>query len=213
MAHLAGSSFRHDEIAVLTRYLVAGKVLEMPSTKPVLKTRVTDEVKAAFLAQAHAQGLSEARLLEVIVAAFLQHNRPSLDAADSSEPEKLGGVKSEDVRVRLSLFEYRELARLAAIRHWKRGTYLAHLLRVHLTGQPRFSEDEMFALREATTQLSALGRNVNQIARALNTSLDEAHLALAVPFEEMKALIDHERASVKDLIRANLKSWGVTDGD
>lgn len=185
----------------------------MPSTKPVLKTRVTDEVKAAFLAHAEAQGLSEARLLEVIVAAFLQHNPPSLPAADSSGSQKMNGVKSEDVRVRLSPFEYQELARLAAIRHWKRGTYLAHLLRVHLTGQPRFSEDEMLVLREATTQLSALGRNVNQIARALNTSLEEAHLALAVSFEEMKALIDQERSSVKDLVRANLKSWGVTDGD
>lgn len=213
MAHLAASSFRHAEIAVLTRYLVAGKVLEMPSTKPVLKTRVTDEVKAAFLAQAEAQGLSEARLLEVLVAAFLQRNPPALDSLDSSEPQKLDGVKSEDVRVRLSQFEYRELERLAAVRHWKRGTYLAYLFHVHLTGQPRFSEDEMLALREATTQLSALGRNVNQIARALNTSLDEAHLALAVPFEQMKAFIDQERASVKALVRANLKSWGVTDGD
>ncbi|MGZ9709374.1 plasmid mobilization relaxosome protein MobC [Glaciimonas sp. GNP009] len=185
----------------------------MPSAKPLLKTRVTDEIKVAFLAQAQAQGLSEARLLEVIVSAFLQRNPPAFAAADSSQSEKLGGVKSEDVRVRLSLFEYHELARLADIRHWKRGTYLAHLLRVHLTGQPRFSENEMLALREATTQLSAMGRNVNQIARALNTSLDEAHLALAVPFEEMKALIDQERSSVKDLIRANLKSWGVTNGD
>lgn len=185
----------------------------MPSKKPLLSARVDEDLKTAFGVVAKSQDITEARLLEIVVAAFLQRNPPSLDTADSSESKKLGGVKSEDVRVRLSLFEYQELARLAAIRHWKRGTYLAHLLRVHLIGQPRFSDDEMLALREATTQLSALGRNVNQIARALNTSLEEAHLALAVPFEEMKALIDQERSSVKDLVRANLKSWGVTDGD
>lgn len=206
MAHLEGSSFRHDEIAVLTCCLVAGEALEMPSTKPVLKTRVTDEVKAAFLAKAKVNGLSEARLLDMIVAAFLQHNPPALDSVES---QKSDDVKSENVRVRLSVSEYQELARLAAVRHWKRSTYLAHLFHVHITGQPRFSEDEMLSLREVTTQLSALGRNVNQIARALNTSLDEAHLALAVPFEKMKMLIDQERASVKDLVRANLKSWGV----
>lgn len=185
----------------------------MPSIKPELRTRVTDEVKAAFLAHAKEQGLSEARLLEVVIAAFLQHNPPPPDSADSSESEKLGDVKPKDVRVRLSLFEYKELERLARGRHWKRSTYLGYLFQVHLTGQPRFSDDEMLALREATRQLSALGRNVNQIARALNISLDEAHLALAVPFEEMKALIDQERTHVKNLIRANLKSWGVTDGD
>ena len=185
----------------------------MPSIKPELRTRVTDDVKAAFLAHAKDRGLTEARLLEVIITTFLQRDPPVLDPVEPDESKKLSGIKSEDVRVRLSEFEYRELERLAAIRHWKRGTYLAYLFQVHLSGQPRFSEDEMFALRDTTTQLSALGRNVNQIARALNTSLDEAHLALAVPFEKMKALIDQERASIKGLVRANLKSWGVTDGD
>ena len=198
---------------VLTRYLVAGEILEMPSTKPALKTRVTAEVKAAFIAHAKAQGWTEARLFELIVEAFLQRHPPALELVDSPESQKLEGVKSAVVHVRLSQFEYRELERLGAVRHWKRGTYLAYLFHVHLTGQPRFSEGEMLALREATSQLSALGRNVNQIARALNTSLDEAHLAMAVPFEQMKALIDQERASVKDLVRANLKSWGVTHGD
>nr|WP_254218464.1 plasmid mobilization relaxosome protein MobC [Burkholderia multivorans] len=70
----------------------------------------------------------------------------------------------------------------------------------------------MQALREATAQLSAVGRNVNQIARALNTSLDEAHQAQALNFEHLKRLIDLERERVKAVIRANLKSWGVTDG-
>ncbi|AOJ91796.1 hypothetical protein WK22_02125 [Burkholderia multivorans] len=110
-------------------------------------------------------------------------------------------------------FKYRELERLASLRHWSRGTYLAYLFDVHLSGQPRLTEEELQALREATAQLSAVGRNVNQIARALNTSLDEAHQARALNFEHLERLIDLERERVKAAIRANLKSWGVSDGE
>ncbi|MEX3614756.1 MAG: plasmid mobilization relaxosome protein MobC [Burkholderia gladioli] len=182
----------------------------MPSTKSELKTRVDDDVKSAFRSVAKEQGLSEARLLEIIVAAFLRRT----PAAPLPEPApELDGVKSKDVRVRLAPFKYRELERLALRRHWSRSTYLAYLFDVHLTGQPHLADDELQALREATAQLSAVGRNVNQIARALNTSLDEAHQAQALNFEHLKRLIGLERERVKAVVRANLKSWGVTGGE
>ena len=185
----------------------------MPSTKPELRTRVAGEIKAAFLGHAKEQNLSEARLLEILIATFLQNNPPRSGPVDSLDSGKSGEAKSRDVRVRLSLFEYEALEQLARERHWQRSTYLRYLFQVHLTGQPRFSDDEMLALREATGELSALGRNVNQIARALNPSLVDVHLALAVPFAELKTVIDQQRSSVKNVIRANLKSWGVADGE
>ncbi|MBU9443917.1 MobC family plasmid mobilization relaxosome protein [Burkholderia multivorans] len=182
----------------------------MPSKKPLLSGRVDPDLKNAFATVAKEQGVTEARLLEIVVAAFLRRTPPIPAPEPAPESE---GVKTKDVRVRLAPFKYRELERLASLRHWSRGTYLAYLFDVHLSGQPRLTEEELQALREATAQLSAVGRNVNQIARALNTSLDEAHQAQALNFEHLKRLIDLERARVKAVIRANLKSWGVSDGE
>jgi len=80
--------------------------------------------------------------------------------------------------------------------------------------QPRFSDVEINALHQAAGQLAAVGRNINQIARALNTSLDEAHRATALDFEHLKKMIDEQRAYVNDLVRSNMRSWGVnTDGE
>lgn len=198
------SSFVYDDLRV------KGPV--MPSTKPLLSTRVDQDLKAAFSAEAKVRMLTDAKLLELVIAAFLQRLPPAPAMAPSS-PNSGTEVRSEDVRVRLAPHEYAELDRLATRRHWKRGTYLAYLFGVHLSGSPRFSEDEMLALRHITAQLSAVGRNINQIARALNISLDEAHQAQALNFTYLKNLIDQVRHLVKEVIRANLKSWGVADGD
>lgn len=182
----------------------------MPSIKQILKTRVTGEVKAAFSARAAAHSLSEAALLETIVASFLRLDHAAPPAHGAPCPG-YGGARTRDVHVRLLPSEYEALERLSAMRHWKRSTYLGHLIRTHLNGQPRFSDDEMLALRHIVAQLSALGRNVNQIARALGASPAPASLAMALPLRELKALIDEERAGVKDLIRSNLTSWSAVD--
>jgi DNA-binding transcriptional MerR regulator len=84
---------------------------------------------------------------------------------------------------------------------------------VHLSSEPRFSEKELLELRQVTMQLSALGRNVNQIARALNVSLDHANQAHAVQWETMHKVIDLHRQFVKRLVKSNLDYWGMNDGE
>ena len=185
----------------------------MPSIKPQLRTRVTEKTKTAFDAHAKQQGLSEARLLEVVITDFLQYGAPMRKAALVLERDERSEVKSEDVRVRLSPFAYNALDQLAAHRNWKRGTYLRHLFMVHLTAEPRFSVDEIAALRQLTAQLSSLGRDVNHIARSLSSAPDDTQCASATPFEKMKVVIDEARTHIKDLIRSNLTAWGVTDGN
>ncbi|WP_116137987.1 hypothetical protein [Trinickia diaoshuihuensis] len=132
----------------------------MPSKKPLLSGRIDPDLKSAFATVAREQGVTEARLLEIVVAAFLRRTSP----APAPEPPESDGVKTKDVRVRLAPFKYRELERLASLPHWSRGTYFAYLFDVHLSGKPHLTDAELQALREATAQLSAVGRNVNQIA-------------------------------------------------
>lgn len=190
-----------SDIAVLA--IAAG--MEMPSTKPQLRTRVPDDVKRDFAALAQQQGLSEAQLLSLIVSQVLARN-PSLpeEAAEHVEP-----TDRRDVRVPLRLSEYRAVQALARTRNWPATVYVAQLVRAHLSRSPRFSEDELLALRRATAELSAVGRNINQIARALNSDPGQARLVEAFPAAALAQVVDEQRAALKTVIKANLVAWGV----
>lgn len=182
----------------------------MPSKKPLLSTRVEDAVKEAFEDRAKASNLSAANLLEQVVLAFLRLEQPepsALVSAAAAEGEK------RKVWASLSVKETQALDELAKEMGWSRSKYLAQLFRVHLSGTPRFSEKELAELRQVTMQLAALGRNVNQIARALNVSLDNANQAQAIHYEQMKQVIELHRAYVKALVKSNLEHWGASDGD
>lgn len=138
----------------------------MPSIKPELKTRVTADEKRQFHVAAQANGLTDSRLLEKLVQAFLKRQ-----PITSPTPTSQVGVRSQQAHARLTPAEHADLGQLAAERGMSRGTYLAELFRAHAYGQPRFSNTEIDAL-QAAGQLAAVGRNVNQIARALKGNAD-----------------------------------------
>jgi hypothetical protein len=188
----------------------------MPSKKPLLSARVKPQTKALFDKRAAELKMTSAALLEKVVEAFLQMptTEPSALVKASpmeSEPDAAKGKVWIDVS--LSSAEAKALDALAAEMGWSRLKYLAQLFRVHLSGEPRFSEKEMLELRQVTMQLSALGRNINQVARALNISLDNANQAHAVQWEMMHKVIDVHRKYVKALVKSNLEYWGMNDGD
>ena len=186
----------------------------MPSKKPLLSSRVEPETKVLFDKRAADLKMTSAALLEKVVEAFLQMATPEPSALVKVEPLEPEAKKTKVwVDVSLSAAEAKALDQLAAEMGWSRLKYLAQLFRVHLSGEPRFSEKEMLELRQVTVQLSALGRNINQVARALNISLDNANQAHAVQWEMMHKVIDLHRKYVKALVKSNLDYWGMNDGD
>lgn len=178
----------------------------MSSRKLTLGAAVDAQRKADFEAAAAARHLTPSALLVVLIDSLLERQPPP-----PAPPPERGGIKDEKVTVRLTPFYLAELDRLASARNWPRSTYLARLLVVHVDNKPQFCHDEVAAVRQVARQLADMGRNVNQIAKALNTSLDNAHLALAMEFDLVKMLIEVETNAVKELVRANLDQWGVRD--
>ena len=183
-------------------------------------TIVTEEIKAEFDNVARSRGTTSSRLAAAIIADFLRRGaatvQPPHDAMwDPPAPveRKESEAKTEQVFVRLEPFYFEALGQLAQERLWYRGTYLANLFRAHVTGAPVFCEAEINAVRQVAKQLADIGRNINQIARKLNVSLEHAHLVTSVDFELIKMLIDLEANAVKNLMRANVRGWGVRDAE
>lgn len=175
----------------------------MIDEKSVIKTRVDIETKFAFQAVAVRQGTSEARLLQLLVSTFLRSN--SLEG-ESVAPTEL---KNERFSFRLHAKLKQDLSKRAAKQGMSPSSYVVAMIRAHLSQKPYFTQPELVALVQSRYELSATGRNLNQIARALNTSLDNADLARAAEIEQVRHDVMKFREVVDALVLANVAGWGI----
>jgi hypothetical protein len=179
---------------------------------------VDPPIKQQFEEAARARNLTASRLAAELIIKFLEGGQGAVVAPASSlilpPPQPVPQeAKTKQVFVRLQPYHYMELGRLAAERKWYPGTYLGNLFCAHLERRPVLCEAEINALRQVARQLADMGRNINQIAKQLNASAENAHLAFAMDLDLQRALIELETSVVKNLVRANLKGWGVTDAE
>lgn len=188
---------------------------------PTIGAAVSVETKSDFDSVARARGTTSSRLGASIIEDFLKREAdktPSLLPAPELALSNLataapapGGARSKQVFVRLEPYYHEELSRLATERVWFPGTYLANLFCAHVDRRPVLCDAEIHAVRQVARQLADMGRNINQIARKLNNSLEHSHLVASVDFEVVKMLIELETNVVKDLMKANVRGWGVSD--
>lgn len=190
---------------------------------PTIGASVSGEIKRQFEAAAQTRKTTASRLCASLVQDFLslttngadpaRESQLMLQPADGAAASAWEAARTKQVFVRMSPFHYDELERLAAPRNWHRGTYLANLLYAHVDRRPMLCEAEIDALRQVARQLADMGRNINQIAKKLNTSPEHAHLVTSIDFELVKMLLELETNAVKALLSANVRGWGVSDGE
>jgi mobilization protein NikA len=127
-----------------------------------------------------------------------------LDTASTIDTE---APRTARLMIRLRADDQLLLRERAAARGMAPATYLSVLTRAHLRSLAPLPKEELLALRRTLADLGAIGRNLNQIARAANQGElvprpgpDEFRAMLRV----CEALRDH----VKALLLKNLRSWG-----
>lgn len=188
---------------------------------PTIGAAVSVETKGEFDSVARARGTTSSRLSASIIEDFLTREAdktpsllpaptPALSIMATVAPAH-GEARRKQVFVGLAPYYHNELNRLATERAWFAGTYLANLFCAHVDRRPVLCNAEINAVRQVARQLADIGRNINQIARKLNNSLEHAHLVASVDFEVVKMLIELETNVVKDLMKANVRGWGVSD--
>jgi len=118
---------------------------------------------------------------------------------------KTGGSKKR-LEIRLTDVELAALKAVADREGMSVPRWLTGLVRLHLTGEPQFGEDEVRALTRSNQLLLALGRNVNQIARNMNARAESDELTLA-QIEYLADLIRSHTEAVSALLTANSRRW------
>jgi len=176
----------------------------MAVTGTHLATWVTPETKQRFAALARMQELSESALLKRLVVLTLQStNVASLDARPTRRT-----ARDARLCVRLRSDDQRLLRERAAARSMAPATYVSVLVRSHLHLAP-LPKEELLALKRSVAELGAIGRKLNQMAKAANAG------GRVVPVrDDLRAMLkvcEGLRDHVKSVVKANVSSWETGD--
>lgn len=183
----------------------------------VLKAHVPPEIKHQVKAAAEREFLSEAAWLKRLVLREIRTCQGAHE--DGREPCRAESIRRSDTQsrekgcgrpmlVRLRTEDRLLLDARAEARGMRPATYASVLLRSHLRALTPLPKAELAGLKHAVAELGAVGRNLNQIARAANQGArvaapgrDEFRAILKI----CEALRDH----TKDLIKTNTASWAT----
>ena len=184
----------------------------------ILKTSVSPEIKLKAKAVADRDFLSEAAWLKRIVMREIRARNDASDAdRDLLQSESIPGPTSagsgnngagKPMLVRLSAEDRLLLDARAEAHGMRPATYASVLLRSHLRQLTPLPKDELLALKRSIAELGSIGRNINQIARAVSGG-GEVPVSVRVEFRAMLKICSALRDNTKALLKANLASWAA----
>lgn len=170
-----------------------------------LRVRIPPEKKLRIQAIASAHQINESIWVRQVVDRALAQDSSVEPSSESTRPT---GRRSKRLYVRLDRNDQILLVERAAARAMQPATYVAVLLRAHLRKLSPLPVAELVALKRAVAELTAIGRNLNQIAAAINrtqkTNLPGRSEVLAM-LKICEALRDHMRG----IIKTNIQSWAI----
>lgn len=185
----------------------------------VLRTRITPDTKARVAEVTRKQLITESIWLRRLVLRELRaygaedgtrHGDANVGAARGRCSK--GRAPGSSLYVKLRREDRLLLHERAAARGMASATYVSVLTRSHLRSLAPLPKDELGALKRAVSELGAVGRNLNQIARTANHGVRAGGLGpdeFTAILKICQALRDHTKA----LIKANAASWSSGHAD
>jgi Bacterial mobilisation protein (MobC) len=177
-----------------------------------LKAHVSPEIKLQAKSVAEREFLSEAAWLKRLVLREIR----ALDDAGASNREPRRGCRSagtgdadglgKPILVRLRAEDRLLMDARAEARGMRSATYVSVLIRSHLRQLAPLPKDELLALKRGIAELATIGRNINQIAKAVNEG-SRAPGSVREEFRAMLKICEALRDNTKALLRANEISW------
>jgi Bacterial mobilisation protein (MobC) len=159
---------------------------------------------------AQRQHLTESAWLRCLIEHTLQSAGATTNSLSASAvpdpPEPI--ARGARLYVRLRPDDQLLLRERATARGMAAATYASVLLRAHLRNFAPLPKDELMSLRRSMAELRAIGRNLNQIARAAN----QGARVNGPSREDLLAVIgacEGLRVHTKALLQNNIQSWQV----
>jgi hypothetical protein len=171
-----------------------------------LKTRVSLEEKQRAHALASQLLITESVWLKRLVMGALGEAAAPLPDAIPSQEQPGRHIRDARLYVRLRPEDRLLLCERATARGMAPATYVSVLVRAHLRSLAPLPKEELMALKRGVAELGAFGRNLNQIARAVNQG-ERAPLPGRGDVVTMLRIAEALRDHFKGLLKANERSW------
>ncbi|ECM0205887.1 MobC family plasmid mobilization relaxosome protein [Salmonella enterica subsp. enterica serovar Muenchen] len=127
----------------------------------------------------------------------------------SNSPNGMNEPRTGQVAIRLLPTDIHSMTERAKAEGFpSRTTWLTNLVLATLSKEPVLTDAEVNALRGSNRELAAIGRNLNQIARALNVEFRDSDKLNKELIERLLEQIDGHRDKVSNLIDRNMNRWG-----
>ncbi len=111
------------------------------------------------------------------------------------------------IELNLTTSELVALKKMAGHEGYLPTKWLVAMIRTKLTGQPHVGQPELERLARSNQQLLALGRNLNQIAKVLNTSPENRNAFRVEVITELSRVIRAHTDKVSDVLRGTVERW------
>ena len=179
-----------------------------PGSRSSITAWPTPDQKVGFAALAASRGLSESRLLGMLIDSVLERN-PVNEAVKVRHGEAGEGDR---ITLRLRSGDGQGLRMRAQTRGMKYTTYAAALIRAHVRANPPMPLEELARLDRTLAEISAIGRRLNQIAGAVGEGrgVDSGLRGeLAVVFQVVEEL----RRALREVVKVNRISRESADAE
>ncbi len=121
------------------------------------------------------------------------------------QPEKIMVRK----KIGMTRSEANVVEMMASAEGFSSAKWIVALIRARLTDTAQFGQAELEALAESNLRLLSIGRNLNQVARALNTSPEERHVYRVEMIEALRREISEHTRHVSIQMTANIERWRI----
>jgi len=111
------------------------------------------------------------------------------------------------IELNLTTSELAALKKMAGHEGYVPTKWMVAMIRTKLTGQPHVGQPELERLTRSNQQLLALGRNLNQIAKVLNTTPQNRAAIRVEVITELSRVIQAHTKKVSDVLRGTVERW------
>lgn len=182
------------------------------ATSPLRRVRLGQALDAKFDELAHERKVSPSELLRLAMRREIAAAAVASTPKAATKPTPSGaGLDLKKVTLRVPVYVIEEARERAMLKGMKVSRWMVALVQSNVTADPVLGDRELLELEESSRQLAAIGRNINQIARAINVAPHERDRLKADQLEYLGDSISRAKAGLFNIIRSSRNAWTVDD--
>ncbi|MGP8291147.1 plasmid mobilization protein [Vreelandella zhanjiangensis] len=177
----------------------------------VYQVRVPDAMRIQWDAYCAKHEKKAPQMLRALMRYMINDEMPDEVrrwVAEQIEDQPDSGEKKRVV-VRLTPTEHKGITERAAAEDCSPQRWIVNCIRASLTHEPQFTMETTKALWESSSQLRAIGRNLNQVAKRLNEG-GQVDINIS-QIEKVAAYIYRHTEKVAAVQDASLSRWLISD--